>query len=218
VEFVQVDTKVKLDGVGKGQRSGEADFVAKQLERAVNTPERNMKIVQAAMRYIPGRKTLAFCAGVRHSVDLANAFRSIGVDARAVYGSMKTKVRREIIKQHRGHIFPILCNCDLLTTGYDDEDLAAIIMARPTKSKVLYLQELGRGLRPSPGKNKLTVLDVVDVAEKHQMAIGQELVQLTDDIEKDKAEPVEAEPKSEGGPNEPDWLMGGDLVNAPPGM
>jgi len=197
VEFIRVNTDVSLDGVAKGKRLGENDFVAKQLEKAINTPERNQKIVEATLRHIPGQKTLAFCVSVRHTVDLANSFRSYGIDARAVYGSMKAKLRRELIRAHRNHEFLILCNCELLTTGYDDESLRALIMARPTKSKVLYLQELGRGLRKSPGKTKLTVLDVVDVASKHTIAVGNELVKLRSEIENAKSRAGKAGPSLE---------------------
>jgi superfamily II DNA or RNA helicase len=186
VKFVRVDTNVHVDAVrtSKNEHTGERDFSAKLLEKTVNTPERNNVIVDASIMNLRGRRILAFCAGVEHAVDLANAYRRRSIEAYAVYGAMRERHRRLILKAHRTGRFPVLTNCQILTHGYDDPSLDAIVMARPTESKVLYMQEIGRGLRPNPqsGKRDCLVLDVVDVAKKHQLAIGSELVQLREMI------------------------------------
>jgi len=196
VRFVTVNTGVKIEGVGvsKATLTSEKDFNAKALEKLVNTPERNAKIVEASLEHLVVRdgafqthfrRTIAFCAGVAHAVDLANAFRHRGIEAFAIYGSMKTKARRLIIKAHQKGMFPVICNCNILTHGYDDPRVDGLIMARPTKSKVLYLQELGRGLRVSPesGKIDCVCLDVADVSAKHSLTIGSELLALEEAID-----------------------------------
>ena len=184
-EFIRVDTgqELKIKGKTKDAHTGEADFAAKELERAINNKERNLKIVQAVYPYLGQRKFLAFCAGVNHAVDLANAFRNMGVMSYYVSGNLPIAMRRKVIEDHALGRFPVLTNCQCLTHGYDDPALSAIIMARPTQSKVLYIQEIGRGLRPYPGKETCLIFDVVDVSGKHSLQIGSELMKLEESIE-----------------------------------
>lgn len=203
VKFVSVHTGVEIKGVGtsKATLTSEKDFNAKALEKLVNTPERNQKIVEAALEHLVVRdgnfhtrfrRTIAFCAGVPHAVDLANAFRRKGIEAFAIYGTLKPKHRRLIIKAHKKGLFPVLCNCNILTHGYDDPQVDGLIMARPTRSKVLYLQQLGRGLRidVEHGKTDCVCMDVADVASKHSLTIGSELMALEEAID-DREEAAE---------------------------
>jgi superfamily II DNA or RNA helicase len=191
LRFERVNTGVELKGLQRSNATltSERDFNAKALAKLVNTDERNNAIVTAALEKLiisrgpfnkRLRRTIAFCADVEHAWALANAFRRRGIEAYAVYGSLKHKQRALIIKAHQAGRFPVLTNCNILTTGYDDPAIEGIIMARPTESKVLYLQCLGRGLRPSKETGKLdcVALDVVDVAKKHSMTIGPELIEL----------------------------------------
>jgi ATP-dependent helicase IRC3 len=192
VVFQRVDTKLQLDEIKLAKT--ENDFSAKELEKIINIPERNMKIVDAALKHLVVRdgpyrtffrRTLVFCAGVSHTVDLANAFRKRGIETFAIYGSMKEKHRRLIVQGHKKGAYPVLCNCNILTHGYDDPLISGLIMARPTQSKVLYMQCLGRGLRVAPGTSKkdCVVLDVADVSSKHTITIGKELVELEESID-----------------------------------
>jgi len=200
VRFERVDTGLELNGLGhsKPTLTSEKDFNLRALAKVINTPERNERIVDAALKHLliqtgpynhRMRRAIAFCADVNHSVDLANAFRQRNIEAFAVYGSMKEKHRRMVLSAHREGRFPILTNCNILTHGYDDPSLEAVIMARPTESKVLYLQEIGRGMRLSPetGKTDCVVLDVVDVAKKHALTIGKELIALEEAMEESGA-------------------------------
>ena len=193
--FVQVNTGVAITGVTKSKATltSDKDFNQKALARIINTPARNDKIAVAAIEHLiyrngplnnRMRRTIAFCADVDHAIELANAFRRRGVEAFAVYGSMKEKARRLVLLGHRMGRYPVLCNCNILTHGYDDPQVEAIIMARPTESKVLYIQEIGRGLRRSDetGKTDCIIMDVVDVMKKHTLTIGKELCELEDAI------------------------------------
>lgn len=205
VRFERVNTGVELKGLTKSRATttSERDFNAQALSKLINTPARNQAIVDASLQHLlmkasainhRMRRTIAFCADVNHTVDLANAFRQRGIEAWPVYGSMKEKHRRAIIKAHKMGRYPVLTNCNILTHGYDDPAIEAVIMARPTESKVLYLQEIGRGLRRSEetGKQDCIVLDVVDVVKKHSLTIGSELIALEEAIEEKKSEVGEA--------------------------
>jgi superfamily II DNA or RNA helicase len=222
--FQRVDTNVNLDAV-KQVRSPHlsiADFDPRSLQTTINTPERNEKIVNAALEHLvirsgtsrpKMRKLIAFCCNIEHTVDLANSFRRKGIEAWAVYGTMKDRYRQEVLNAHKRGAYPVLTACNMLTHGYDDPSIEAIVMARPTKSKVLYLQEIGRGFRPSPGTGKTDciVLDVVDVSNKHKLTIGKELLDLKDELgEKGKPAAVVVSERSEEPAN--DIGLGGAVV------
>jgi superfamily II DNA or RNA helicase len=184
---VTVKTETDLSDIKVTKKNElEKDYAIRELEKRINNPERNKRIVEAYVEHAMGRKVLAFCAGVDHAVDLANAFRRHHIDARYVVGSLPLKVRREVIRAHASSRFPVLTNCQVLTTGYDDPSITALIMARPTESKVLYIQQLGRGLRPFKVgdfvKKECLVLDVVDVTKKHSLNVRNEIDSLRDNI------------------------------------
>ena len=65
----------------------------------------------------------------------------------------------------------VLCACDILNEGWDCPDIEVLLMARPTLSKVIYLQQLGRGTRKAPGKECLIVFDFVDNANRYNQSL-----------------------------------------------
>ena len=100
----------------------------------------------------------------RHAGEIAELFREAGIKARAVSGSTGAGERRRTLELYEAGRMPLLCACDLLNEGWDSPHTQIIFMARPTMSKTLYMQQLGRGMRNSPGKECLFVFDFVDNA------------------------------------------------------
>lgn len=105
-----------------------------------------------------------FCASVKHAQEIAELFRENGVSAAAVSGGMKQSERREFQDRFVSREIEVLCACDLLNEGWDCPEIEVLFMARPTMSKVLYTQQLGRGMRLFEGKESLMVFDFVDNA------------------------------------------------------
>ncbi len=105
-------------------------------------------------------RTLAFCASIRHAQFMASQFVGAGVDAAAVF-SGSTLSRADALTQLRDRRLAILFSVDLFNEGVDLPEIDTVMMLRPTESKILFLQQLGRGLRKSPGKEKLLVLDFI---------------------------------------------------------
>ena len=89
--------------------------------------------------------------------------------AEAVSGEIKASDRREVLARFEKGETKVLCACDLLNEGWDCPATEVLFMARPTMSKVLYTQQLGRGMRLSPGKESLMVFDFVDNASQYNM-------------------------------------------------
>lgn len=152
----KVSTATNLDDV----KTTAGDFQVDALSTAVNTPERNALIVKAWKEHAQGRQTAAFTCNIQHAKDLAEVFMHNGVLAQAVWGD--DPQRAEKLKWHAAGQVTVLCNCALLTEGWDEPSVSCIVQARPTKSSTLFTQIIGRGTRLHPGKNDCIVLDLVD--------------------------------------------------------
>jgi hypothetical protein len=161
----RVETDVDLSQV----KTSMGDFVVSQLSRAVNVDGRNALVVRAFRELVPDRRTLVFCVDVAHAHDLAAAFTHYGITAAAVTGDTPAEERAEILASFSSGRFQVLTNCMVLTEGYDQPAVDGIVLARPTKSALLYTQMIGRGTRPHPGKTDVTVVDIVDNSIKHRL-------------------------------------------------
>jgi superfamily II DNA or RNA helicase len=145
------------------------DFQVGALSEVMNTPAAISLTVKAWLEQGRNKKTIAFCAGVDHALNLATEFAALGVRAEKIDG--KTKNREEILKRFAGGQIQVLTNYGVLTEGFDDPMVECILMARPTTSPLVYTQCVGRGLRTAPGKNACVVIDIVD-RSTHQLQYG----------------------------------------------
>ena len=123
-------------------------------------------IVDTYLKYVNGKKTVIFCTSVDHAAEIAKLLRDNGVKAEAVSGRDRVEIRDKILKDYETGSTNVLCACDLLNEGGDSPHTTVLFMARPTMSKTIYLQQLGRGLRLYDGKECLTVLDFIGQANK----------------------------------------------------
>ena len=152
----RVGTQTNLDAV----KTVAGDFATEQLSEAVNTPERNLQVVKAWKENANNRPTLCFTVDVQHGKDLAETFLHNGVMAQPIYGD--DPQRADKLNWFESGKVQVLCNCALLTEGFDSPSVACIVLARPTKSGSLYTQMVGRGTRIMDGKTDCSVIDVVD--------------------------------------------------------
>ena len=114
-------------------------------------------IVKHYLKHSAGKSALAFCVTVEHSKSLCEAFMNAGVRAYHVDADTPQLERDKLIEKVRGG--GVLCNVNVFSTGVDIPEIRTLILARPTKSLVLYLQQVGRGLRPAKGKSECLILD-----------------------------------------------------------
>ncbi len=134
------------------------------LEETIMIPDRNNLIVNTYLEYVNGKSTVIFCTSVKHADTIASLFQAKGVKAESVSGSTKPQVRKQILKDYADKKIQVLCACDLLNEGWDSPITKVLFMARPTLSKTIYMQQLGRGMRTHEGKEFLMVFDFVDNA------------------------------------------------------
>ena len=105
-------------------------------------------------------RTLAFCVSRRHADFMAEQFRAAGIAADAVYAGSNLS-RGEALQQLSDGLLQVIFSVDLFNEGVDLPAIDTVMMLRPTESKILFLQQLGRGLRHTQGKTRLVVLDFI---------------------------------------------------------
>ncbi len=159
------------------------DFQIEHLVSVINTPEINETIINCYKKEGEGRKALCFGITVAHSYALANLFQFNGIASEVIHGKMPKSERERVLKDFKEGRIQVLCNCQVLTEGFDEESIECIIVARPTRSKGLYIQIVGRGLRLHKGKKDCVVLDFCD---------RQHTLYNTEVLTKDKDENINA--------------------------
>lgn len=175
----RIETDVDLTGV----KTRLGDFVPSQLSRAVDVQDRNELVVAVHQELLKGRKTLVFCVDVGHAHHLAEAFSRAGVAAAAVSGETPRGDRERLLAGFRNGSVRVLTNCMVLTEGYDEPSIEGVVLARPTKSTLLYTQMIGRGTRLFPGKEHVTVVDVADASRGHKIVTLPSLFGLPPDFD-----------------------------------
>ena len=160
----RVNIDLDLDRV----RTEGGDYSSSQLSKLMNQPRVHEAIVHSWMQFGHNRKTIVFAVDVEHAVTLASFFSDAGYSAEAVHGKTKGKERDAIYSRFSDGTTKLLVNCEVLTEGFDDPSIECVLFARPTQSQALYVQMMGRGLRPWPGKTECLVIDCVGNSEKHR--------------------------------------------------
>ena len=165
INCLRVNVGYDLSNVAK--RMG--DFAVGELEEAMNQDAINGAIAEAYQKYAKGQ-TLIFATSVKHAQSIAERIEG------AVAVTADTKDRNEIIQKFTNREIPVLVNCMIFTEGTDMPLVETVMIARPTQSSSLYTQMVGRGLRLYPGKEKLTLIDLVGVTGKASLCTAPTLL------------------------------------------
>jgi superfamily II DNA or RNA helicase len=145
------------------------DFAPGELEEAMNTEVLNKAIAEAYKKYAVGQ-TLIFATSVKHAEDIAKEIPG------AVAVTAETKNREELIRKFTNREIPVLVNCMIFTEGTDMPLVETVMIARPTSNNSLYTQMVGRGLRLYPGKEKLTLIDLVGTTGRANLCTAPSLL------------------------------------------
>lgn len=145
----------------KGVRIVAGDYHEGDLSRVMDSPKLVADVVETWQRLGEQRQSLCFAVDRAHAKNLQNAFIAAGVPAGYQDAYTKDEDRRAIKAKFHAGEYKVVCNVGTLTTGVD-WDVRCIIMARPTKSEMLFTQIIGRGLRVAEGKDYCLILDHSD--------------------------------------------------------
>ncbi|GCE15307.1 DEAD/DEAH box helicase [Tengunoibacter tsumagoiensis] len=163
LKAVAIRTETSLEAVRLAKSTeGEKDFQVQDLERAIDTPARNVRVVEAYQEHAPGKRAVCFGVTVAHAQHLAEVFLTKGVAAATITGQTPREERRRLYQKFHEGGLTVLTTVMVLTEGFDEPLIECVIMARPTLSPVVFLQSLGRGLRVAEGKTQCLLLDLTD--------------------------------------------------------
>lgn len=158
--------RLDMKGVRKGLNG---DYSPSQLEAVT----RKSKIVGDATRhykqYCDGAPALAFCVSVEHAKAVAEEFSAAGIPAKAIYGALSQSQQEAIYDAFAKGYIKVITSCDMISEGVDLPEVSAIFLLRKTKSLILFLQAVGRGLRSAPGKEYCLLFDHVGLIEDFGM-------------------------------------------------
>lgn len=146
------------------------DFIDSEVEAALLGADAPQYVARAYYEHAIGRKAIIFTPTVKLAYAMVDAFREAGdVSIEGVDGETPLDARRAILRRfHTGETM-IVANCAVLSEGFDEPSVDCIICARPTKSKVVYAQQIGRGTRNYPTKADCLVMDVVGVSTRFDL-------------------------------------------------
>lgn len=167
VRFSQINTDVNIDNV----QTRMGDFEVEALLRAVNNTDTNLQITRAYLqlaREHGWKTTLVFCVNIEHCRTLCGVFQANGINAQYVTGETVKHERQAILEDFKAGKISILCNVLVFTEGTDIPNVDLIILARPTKSRPLLTQMVGRGLRLHKDKD---VCHIVDIANTMRVGV-----------------------------------------------
>ena len=142
------------------------DYANDQLSAAMDRPTITGDAISHYRRLADGLPAIAFCCSIAHATSVCASFNAAGYRAKLVTGNMPMEERDEAISGLADGRTQVLCSVDVVSEGTDVPAVSAAILLRPTQSEALYLQQVGRILRPQPGKIAI-VLDHVGSTLKH---------------------------------------------------
>ena len=148
------------------------EYVISDLDRVVNNTDRNNLIVNAYKEKCTDRKqTIVFATSIEHSNDLANEFKNNGIKAMSIDSTLDKKEREKVFNKFKNGEINVITNVGICTTGLDIPSIDSLILARPTKSKSLFVQMVGRSLRLSPEtyKEDALIIDIADNTNRHSL-------------------------------------------------
>jgi DNA repair protein RadD len=149
------------------QTAKTGDYVISQLSYRINTDVLVGDVVSHWLKHAQQRRTVVFAVDVAHSVNLMREFVQAGVKAEHLDGQTPQDEREQILARLASGETQVVCNCMVLTEGFDLPDLGCIVLVRPTKSLLLFLQMVGRGLRTAPAKKDCIILDHGGCIRRH---------------------------------------------------
>jgi superfamily II DNA or RNA helicase len=150
-----------------GVRTVAGDYDQHAVSELMDKSSITGDIVKHWLSHANGRKTIAFAASVAHSEHIRDAFVSAGIEAKHLDATTPGWLRDKTLAEWREGKFDVLSNCGLFIEGLDVPDVSCVVLARPTQSLTIYMQAVGRGMRPAPGKSDVIILDHAGLTHRH---------------------------------------------------
>jgi superfamily II DNA or RNA helicase len=148
-------------------RKRAGDYAIDQAADALDRPTVTGDAIEHYQRLAAGKRAIVFCCNVRHAEHVAAQFCGNGIAAATLLGSSQPEERDRLVQQFAAGELQVLVTVDVVSEGFDCPAAEVAILLRPTASLGLYLQQVGRVLRPAPGKQAALILDHVGNVHRH---------------------------------------------------
>lgn len=158
---VRPDSKLVSDINSIDRLAMDGDFLDVALADVMDKDEIRAGIVSSYLRYARGKKGIVYTINRAHNEHVRDQFLDHGIKAVAIDSETPAEERARLVTSFKRGEIDIICNVNIFSEGFDCPDLEFIQLARPTKSLSMYLQQVGRGLRPAEGKEYVTIIDNV---------------------------------------------------------
>jgi superfamily II DNA or RNA helicase len=150
-----------------GVRMKGSDYDTEHMAQLYSERQVYDGVVENYTKICKGKKAILFASNIASSKEVCDALQYAGHNARHVDGEMPKFMRADIIQWFKQTPDAILCNCDLMTTGFDEPTIEVVILYRATASMPLFMQMVGRGSRFTPTKREFTILDFGNNVKEH---------------------------------------------------
>jgi len=164
-KIIAKPSDIDVSGLNVSDVTG--DYSAPQLRARSHKSHIVGDVVETYLKHVPGKQAIVFTVDVETANELAERFRQAGVPAASVSAKTDEAERVASVRRFREGELKVLTNCDLFGEGFDVPGVEVVCLARPTMSLSLHLQQVGRALRPAPGKAFAYIIDHVGNWEKH---------------------------------------------------
>jgi superfamily II DNA or RNA helicase len=163
--------RVRIEGLDlRSVARSRGDWRDGALSEAMHAAMAPAAVARAYVEHCKDRQGILFAPDVAMAYEMATALGEAGIVAEGIDGAMRLDDRRAVLRRFARGETQVVCNCMILTEGFDAPWCSAVVIARPTSSGPLYVQMAGRALRPYPGKSDALIMDVVGVTGRHKLA------------------------------------------------
>lgn len=142
------------------------DYAPESIAKIVDKPAIMGDAIEAYRKHLNGKTAIANCCTIVHAESVADSFNEAGISAAAITGMTDKAEQDRLFAALESGKLKVLCQCELISEGIDIPTVSGALMLRPTQSIVVWLQQLGRALRPKPDGSKAIILDFVGNALK----------------------------------------------------
>ncbi|MBR6630986.1 MAG: DEAD/DEAH box helicase [Alistipes sp.] len=137
------------------------DYENEVLFKHMDNPLVYTAIIDAYHKYANNKKGIVYTINQEHNLNLQKCFEEKGIPSAAIDSKTPSEERKKLVERFKNSEINVLCNVDIFGEGFDCPDVDFILLARPTKSLSLYLQQVGRGLRKTDNKDSVLIIDCV---------------------------------------------------------
>lgn len=158
---IKDSSQIRHDINGINEFDIEGDYKVSALERVMDRGSIRANLLDSYLKLAKGKKGIIYSISRKHSLHICSEYKQAGINIVCIDSETPRNERRLYVQRFKSGLIDIIVNVDIFSEGFDCPDIEFIQLARPTKSLVKYLQQVGRGLRPTAGKGKCIILDNV---------------------------------------------------------